>query len=76
MSIKQRVRALELKYKISMGNEPWLTFDIDGEPTPEQQQAMNEADRQGKTYICFIMPYDTIYLSLQSEPPPWKGGKK
>lgn len=71
MSIKQRIRALELQYKIDMGNEPWLTFDIDGKPSPEQQKAMDEADLQGRTYICFITQGDTVYLSFQEELPPW-----
>lgn len=72
MSIKRRVRALELQYKVSMGAEPWLTFEIDGKPTPEQQQAMNEADRKGKKYICFVMPSDTVYLSFLEHPKPWQ----
>ncbi len=71
MSIKQRIRALEMQYKINMGREPWLTFDIVGKPTPEQQQAMDEADRQCRTYICFIEEGMTIYFSLQEESPPW-----
>lgn len=71
MSIKQRIRALELQYKINMGKEPWLTFEIDGKPTPEQQKAMDEADRQGRTYICYVMQGDTVYLSCLEEPPPW-----
>lgn len=71
MSIKQRVRALERQYKISMGKEPWLTFEIDGKPTPEQQRAMDEADQQGKKYICFVMPFDTIYLNFLEHPKPW-----
>jgi hypothetical protein len=71
MSIKQRIKALERQYKINMGQEPWLTFDIDGKPTPEQHQAMDEADRQGKTYICFITQGDTIYLSCLEYPKAW-----
>ena len=54
MSIKHRVRALELEHKVNMGKEPWLLFDIDGEPTTEQQKSMDEAERMGKEYICFI----------------------
>ena len=55
-----------------MGKEPWLTFDIDGKPTIEQQKSMNEAERLGKEYICFIAQGDTIYLSCLKEPPPWQ----
>ena len=71
MNIKQRLKALELQYKVSIGNEPWLVFEIDGKPTPAQQESMDEADRQGRTYICFIMDGDTVYHSLQKESPPW-----
>ena len=72
MSIKQRIRALELQHNINVGKEPWLTFDIDGVPTTEQQNSMDEAARLGKEYICFITQGDTIYLSCLKEPPPWR----
>lgn len=71
MSIKQRIKALERQYQINMGREPWLTFEINGKPSPEQQQAMDEAERAGRAYICFIMPYDTIYISSLEHPKPW-----
>ena len=72
MSIKHRVRALELEFKVNMGKEPWLTFEIDGKPTTEQQNSMDEAERLGREYICFITQGDTIYLSSLKEPPPWQ----
>ncbi len=72
MSIKHRVRALEIELKVNMGKEPWLTFDIDGNPTIEQQKSMDEAERLGKKYICFIAQGDTIYLSCLKEHPPWQ----
>lgn len=71
MSIKQRIRALEIQHKVNVGNEPWLIFEVDGKPTTDQQQAMDEADRQGKKYICFVMPSDTIYLNFLEYPKPW-----
>ena len=72
MSIKQRIRALEQKHKFDMGSKPWLIFDIDGKPTLEQQQSMDEANRMGKAYIFYIMPSDTIYVSLLKHTPPWQ----
>lgn len=76
MSIKQRIRALEKQYNMEKGKEPWLIFEIDGKPTPEQQQAMDEADQQGKKYMCFVMPFDTVYLNFLGHPKPWEGDKK
>ena len=72
MSIKHRIRALELEHEVNMGKELWLNFDIDGKPTQKQQQAMDKAERMGKEYICFIAQGDTIYLSCLKEPPAWQ----
>lgn len=35
---------------------------------------MDEAERWGKKYICFIAQGDTIILSCLKEPPPWRIG--
>lgn len=69
MSIKQRIRALEIQHTLAMGKEPWLTFEFEEEPTPQQRLEMDEADRQGRTYICFIAKGQTVYLSLLGNPP-------
>lgn len=71
MSIKHRIKELELQYKIKMAQEPWLTFEIYGKPTTGQQQAMDDEDRQGKKYICFVMSGNTIYLNFLEHPKPW-----
>lgn len=72
MSIKHRIKALELEHKVNMGKELWLTFDIDDKPATEQQKLMDEAERLGKEYICFITQGNTIYLSCLKDPPPWR----
>ena len=53
MSIKHRIKALELEHKVNMGKEPWLTFDIDYKPATEQQKSMDEAERLGKEYMFY-----------------------
>lgn len=71
MSIKQRIRALELQYKMAMSNVEALIIEFDSAPSEAQQQQIDEATKQGRPYFCLIAKGDTLYYSRAGGIPPW-----
>ena len=60
-NLKLRLKALEI---IANPRKPWFCIDIDGKPTDQQQQQLNDAHADGREVYAFQSVGDTMGVWL------------
>jgi uncharacterized protein YegL len=61
MTLRARLKALEVR---ANPRKPWFCIDIDGKPTDQQQQQMNDAHADGREVYAFQSQGDTLGIWL------------
>ena len=65
---KLKARLIALEKQVTKSD--WLILDCEVEPTAEQINEMEEAEKRGRTAVLFGRRYDTLWML--GYPKPWE----
>ncbi len=65
---KLKVRLIALEKQVTKSD--WLILDCEVEPTAEQINEMEEAEKRGRMAVLFGLRYDTLWML--GYPKPWE----